>query len=593
MLRAICVADEPMSEEEAVTLSRNVFREMRRYRSEESGVMLQLMEKRTGESRYGWISFQLDAAHMTCLSDLSGVIIEPDWIDWITIKRWLERCEHNHSCKPYQAINELLPEFRVIDTTSRRIISAPVGCKYAALSYVWGTETNVAMQFQSTLRYPAPLTIEDAITCTRALGLIYLWVDRYCIDQDAPETKHTMIQNMDKIYMDATITLIDAMGSNSHSGLAGVSRTLRTVPRPIEIHGRRLSMVPNIRSAISKSKWASRGWTYQEGLLACRRLVFTRSQVYFQCQEMHCCESLTIAFQSSMLWLEDNLATHFQAFLFQGKYISEATMFNDRLKEYLARDLTFESDALDAFAGVLRQVWNSPSPTYHFWGLPFQSSKFLVSLLWIPEYDLSKKKISRRDNFPSWTWAGWKGITDLRPTSCIWPDHRFDVTINFENTSGYCVYPEEYASSMNKNGDMYRLKPSLHITGWTTSVRLRPRAQIGNEQVVVSDVYDCTGETLLTSASVILPDVLDRSTSEMDLLLGSLWLALFFVRRDGGVTGIILKQIDKDSYERIGVLDRAFFEPMNKVNEATARLRKRDWNPSVWLECLRRQLILV
>ncbi len=39
--------------------------------------------------------------------------------------------------------------------------------------------------------------------------------------------------------------------------------------------------------------WSSRAWTYQEGLLSRRRLLFTESQVYFQCMEMHCWEGIS------------------------------------------------------------------------------------------------------------------------------------------------------------------------------------------------------------------------------------------------------------------------------------------------------------
>jgi hypothetical protein len=43
-------------------------------------------------------------------------------------------------------------------------------------------------------------------------------------------------------------------------------------------------MIPTI-SDIHTSVWATRGWTYQEALLARRRLYFTDRQVYFESGE--------------------------------------------------------------------------------------------------------------------------------------------------------------------------------------------------------------------------------------------------------------------------------------------------------------------
>jgi len=44
-----------------------------------------------------------------------------------------------------------------------------------------------------------------------------------------------------------------------------------------------------------------------------------------------------------------------------------------RMNEYLGRSLSYESDILNAFVGVLRQAWLLPEPSYHFGGLPFSS----------------------------------------------------------------------------------------------------------------------------------------------------------------------------------------------------------------------------
>lgn len=38
--------------------------------------------------------------------------------------------------------------------------------------------------------------------------------------------------------------------------------------------------------SIKQSKWATRGWTYQEGCLSRRRLIFTEKEVLFLCNKL-------------------------------------------------------------------------------------------------------------------------------------------------------------------------------------------------------------------------------------------------------------------------------------------------------------------
>jgi hypothetical protein len=96
-----------------------------------------------------------------------------------------------------------------------------------------------------------------------------------------------------------------------------------------------------------------------------------------------------------------------------------------RINEYLKKSLSYESDTLNAFMSVLCYAWLSSTPTYHSWGVPFDSlhsltddhyhGAFLAALFWGLEGRVSVARqsyshISRRELFPSWTWAGWRGL---------------------------------------------------------------------------------------------------------------------------------------------------------------------------------------
>lgn len=78
-----------------------------------------------------------------------------------------------------------MASFQVIDCLARKIVPLPPNSQYAALSYVWSSETpdsaTKAARLHSFDHRPLPAVIEDAIKVTIGLGLRFIWVDRYCI----------------------------------------------------------------------------------------------------------------------------------------------------------------------------------------------------------------------------------------------------------------------------------------------------------------------------------------------------------------------------------------------------------------------------
>ncbi|KAF2188237.1 hypothetical protein K469DRAFT_768713 [Zopfia rhizophila CBS 207.26] len=100
---------------------------------------------------------------------------------------------------------------------------------------------------------------------------------------------------MDIIYHEAAATLIATASENSSQGLPGVSDTLREYQVCADVgYMHLLWTFGDPIELIRKSKWMTRGWTYQEGLLSRRCIYFTHQQVYFECQGMHQCKALRV-----------------------------------------------------------------------------------------------------------------------------------------------------------------------------------------------------------------------------------------------------------------------------------------------------------
>jgi hypothetical protein len=189
-----------------------------------------------------------------------GKYIEPNSPNFDMFKGVLRNCRarHTSTCTPSATDSSLL---RLIDCRNRRIVSACRDQRYICLSYVWGNQVDEIRTIDGKLPDPVPKTVEDAMFVSIQFGVPFLWVDRYCIDQEKLKEKHNIIRNMDKIYHGAELTIIAVVGDDPHHGLPGV----RGTPRKPQQHQLKLGADMYIaaeqgQAEINGSRWATRGW---------------------------------------------------------------------------------------------------------------------------------------------------------------------------------------------------------------------------------------------------------------------------------------------------------------------------------------------
>lgn len=100
---------------------------------------------------------------------------------------------------------------------------------------------------------------------------------------------------MDKVYSNAMVTLFAAAGEDADFGLPGVGHAPGRKQPSASVHGSLLVSTLGLpERCVRKLRWATRGWTYQEGVFATKRLVFTEEQVHYECKSMECCESVAL-----------------------------------------------------------------------------------------------------------------------------------------------------------------------------------------------------------------------------------------------------------------------------------------------------------
>jgi hypothetical protein len=156
--------------------------------------------------------------------------------------------------------------------------------------------------------------------------------------------------------------------------------------------------------------------TYQEALLSRRRLVFTDTQVYFQCRSEHYLEGLATA------RCRPDFTQNLRAFPRRGVG-SESREVYDRLEEYYRRNVSYDTDIINAFLGIFQAF---PDVT-HFYGIPILRPRdfngipdpklilisMALSLAWrVDDCHNTKPCIHTpqvsRNPHPSWTWAVFK-----------------------------------------------------------------------------------------------------------------------------------------------------------------------------------------
>jgi hypothetical protein len=166
---------------------------------------------------------------------------------------------------------------------------------------------------------------------------------------------------MGRIYAEAELVIVAAAGDSSNYGLPGVGMQSREIQRRTRLENDIEIMEMNEPDdELDMSTWAHRGWTHQEGYLATRRLVFTDTQVLYVCNQGAWQESVqrpVMADNSGYLKMFNDCFPRPPFF----EDMADQIVY-DFLDDYSKRELSYDSDILNACIGVLNRLVSH----YHF-----------------------------------------------------------------------------------------------------------------------------------------------------------------------------------------------------------------------------------
>lgn len=354
---------------------------------------------------------------------------------------WINECCNDHF-PPYRPAP--LPT-RVLhvgsdDVEPRLYTSQGEEKRYAALSHRWGATvrpltTETATLGQRTQEIPfreLPKTFRDAVTVTRSLGIDYLWIDSLCIIQDDPKDWEREALKMADVYSNSFVTLSADDAEDATQGFLiprdGRANLAVSIAYPASassqgaghVYARRKAQldagdkgdgssfdIAHTPDGVNPVRLLdTRGWTFQERLLAPRTLHFTAAEMVFECTVGVKCECTLVR--------DDKLDREnmgYQRRLFKRHHTLSHTSGSDPppmynwaavVDGYTSRVLTYDKDRLPAIAGVATAMHPFPPEDYYF-GLWSKQLKW--GLLWTAATGAVSRRHSPPEYAPTWSWA--------------------------------------------------------------------------------------------------------------------------------------------------------------------------------------------
>jgi hypothetical protein len=287
--------------------------------------------------------------------------------------------------------------------------------EYLTLSHCWGsdarailTTTSLPILQKEITITDLPLTMQDAITTTRALGFRYLWIDSVCIIQDNASDWERESREMGTIYELSFCTIAATCAEDSGSGFlkprSHTTITMACDESRVE-HGHMCITDQPLSdpSHIEEATLNSRGWVLQERLLSRRTLHFAKDQIYWECRHHVAAEDgllkpNTKPRQDQLMGITRSLSERPSTETF-------ILLWLNIIERYSQLKFTFEKDRLPALLGLKERLATLTDLRYNngHW-FPMPGNAIPRSLLF---YVDGKPSMHRAlPGCPSWSWEG-------------------------------------------------------------------------------------------------------------------------------------------------------------------------------------------
>lgn len=315
------------------------------------------------------------------------------------IQQWTETCMLSHrrciarveSTSPPRRLIEISCKDDQLAIRLRKGEDLDFGVRYVCLSHCWGSGSvlNLTRENERPFRqaielYLLPQTFLDAVAVTWRLGYRFLWIDSLCIIQDCNDDWSDQIPFMGEIYRQSVLTIAASKAHNSNGGLFTTRSPLaHSYCRLPQIDPKEwLAGLPHFQPG-EEGPLLGRAWVIQERALAPRTVSFGSIMVHWECSQCTASEGEPEfkdswiaqaplrswekrASKSDRIWWHGpwdprvgGIKTNFAKMLATSKtggYQSLQAYWWDLVETYTACSLTYNSDKIAAFTGIIDEA---------------------------------------------------------------------------------------------------------------------------------------------------------------------------------------------------------------------------------------------
>ncbi len=269
---------------------------------------------------------------------------------------------------------------------------------------------------QIILRDLPPL-YQDAVQIARRLAYRYLWVDSLCILQDSSTDWVAESAEMGGIYRNAVLNISADASPDPDCGIFESANSQRTPVVLLNLSCRSsIDRIEGLVAINSDSHWRKienplqeRAWVLQENMFSPRKLHYAADEISWSCETTRHCQESDPAMNAK--------AGHFTGphSVFQMPYwthqhgvksllgdadtvgCTALTLWYEKIHDYAARRITFNSDRFPAIAGLAKEVAAHTGYQYKA-GLWLEDVH--AGLLW----NAPRVGVDAR-HAPTWSWA--------------------------------------------------------------------------------------------------------------------------------------------------------------------------------------------
>lgn len=276
--------------------------------------------------------------------------------------------------------------------------------------------------------------MRDAIFATRSLGFRYIWIDTLCLNQDDDMEKLDQITKMHIFYSHAVMNLSAAAAGGGGEGMIRdrypfffapltipFATTGNDSPRyaPVSV----TFFKDERRECIDDARIYSRGWVFQERMLARRVLHFASDQVYWECHALDVCDTVPSA--KDMGGFERYHEK--KALSVQSASFPAWQLWQDLIASYTRTNVTFAGDKLVALSALAQQFGDVFAMTPQEYGAGVWNRHLPMALCWEARDPSSRPATYRA---PTWSWASIQSAADY--SGC---DDNVGSEVKVENAS--------------------------------------------------------------------------------------------------------------------------------------------------------------